>query len=226
MKERPIVFSSPMVRAILAGEKTQTRRILSPQPVLVNGGRTWEWPHESMGLRDGETMNAKMRRARFSWWSWGAGLRRPMSAEKFCPYGGPGDRLWCRERMRVLFVDVRASQVAIRREADGAEGRVPYPARLAAPKIGKCLAYGGHREASRIDLEIEAVRVERLQDITEGDIAAEGVNHESAAMLLHGGRAAPLRDLWRLGWDAINGRRSPWSSNPWVWVINFRRVRP
>jgi hypothetical protein len=194
VNEHPILFSSSMVRAILAGTKTQTRRIVGTH-----------------AFRDR------------------AGV--PLLCS--CPYGAPGDRLWVRERARVLFVDVRSSEVGVRREADGAEERVPYPARLAAPRVGKCLAYG-YREASRIDLELLAVRVERLQDIPLADIAAEGVaaslSLAEADGLLRG--IQPLlfetrtRNAWSAGWDAINGKRASWASNPWVWVLTFKRVRP
>lgn len=186
MRERPILFNGPMVRAVLAGTKTQTRRIMKPQPhpdFLARGlvAVTPQWP-----LQDG---------VRFFMADGTSELVR-------CPYGAPGDRLWVRERMRVVGVgpSPRAG-VRLRYEADGEERDVAdWPARLALPQYDKCLAYGGHREASRITIDVLSVRAERLQGITEEDIAAESVTRETIEEML--------------------GREV---SNPWVWVVSFAR---
>jgi hypothetical protein len=151
-----------------------------------------------------------------------------------CPYGVVGDRLWLRERQRVAAVERRGKDTWIHvvYEADGARSDwLPYPDRLAAPVIGKCLAYGGPRETSRIDLEITAVRVERLQAITEEDARAEGVTLEPCTHPDCGsgqGRCAAdsYRATFAVLWDRINGKRSSWASDPWVWAITFRRIRP
>jgi hypothetical protein len=201
-----------MVRAILAGEKTQTRRIVDRKAdhttrLVHVRGRTFDVEHHKLLL-----------------------LAR-------CPYGGWGDRLWVREKMRVMAVAAYGGEpdhVTIRYEADGTDRMLDeWPARLADPVVGRCLAYGGPREASRIDLSIETVRVERLQDITEADAHAEGVTRENVPPLLAAAdrkRVWPIarddRELFSLGWNAINGKRAPWASNPWVWVIVFRLVRP
>lgn len=128
MKERPILFSAPMVRAILSGSKTQTRRVVKPQ---------------HLGVR--------------------------------CPYGQPGDRLW------------------VVSPADD------YPT----------------RRASRITLEIVSVRVERLQEISQEDAAAEGVE---------GVNTGDFVTAYARLWESINGPGS-WDQNPWVWVLQFKQVK-
>jgi hypothetical protein len=217
MGEHPILFSGPMVRALLAGTKTQTRRIVDTDAKHESGlvnvrGKTFD-------LRIPHHVEAALAR---------------------CPYGVPGDRLWVRERMRVMAWRCGAGvpeHVGIRYEADGAVADIkPWPTRLKVPDVGKCLAYGGPREGSRITLEIVSVRVERLQDITDEDIRAEGVTTRVVADLLNPKRpgephlldmiAPKPRDQWALGWDAINGKRAPWSTNPWVWRVEFRRTEP
>jgi hypothetical protein len=191
VKERPILFSGPMARALLDGTKTQTRRLVKPQP-----------------NEDGLSIDSEPIEYGRAWRGSDGSIRN-------CPYGVPGDRVWVRERMRVAAIEHEAGKavrVQVVYEADGARSDwLPYPERLAPPVMRKCLAYGGYREASRIDLEITAVRVERLQAITVPDIEAEGFANELAMSVL---------------WDEINGKRAPWASNPWLWVVSFRRVRP
>ena len=89
------------------------------------------------------------------------------------------------------------------------------------------------RAVSRIALDVVSVRAERLHDITDEDIAAEGVDREAVMSTLgpvdreivsSGGLIRCPRDAWRLGWNAINGKRAPWSANPWVWRVEFRRA--
>lgn len=86
---------------------------------------------------------------------------------------------------------------------------------------------GGYREASRLTLEVTSVRVERLQDITEQDAVAEGVEPARGAPCYPSGRAARALS-YRAGfvqkWDKLNGKRAPWLTNPWVWVVGFRRI--
>ncbi len=181
-----------MVRAILAGEKTQTRRLTR--------GRGLEW------LAPG-------------------GFSPDFVALKenhMCPHGDVGDRLWVRESIRRLPPPNDDCSVYI---ADGA-GTVadcwPWKAK-ALPAI-HC-----PRGLSRIDLEITDVRVQRLQDITEEDARAEGCRPADPAT----GRECILqpemgscRLHFQSLWDVINGKRATWASNPWVWAITFRRVRP
>lgn len=195
MAELPILFSGPMVRAILEGRKTVTRRVVTQATAL-------EWLAPGMFTP--------------------AFVADPDNG--LAPYQ-PGDTLWVRERMRVIGrgpVTRRADQIRVRYEADGTESAIlPYPERLKGdPKIGKCLAYGGYREAARLFLRVTEVRVERLQEITEEDAVAEGVqvNPDAPAALTDRTAFARL-------WDSLNAKRGfAWDSNPWVWVYRFERV--
>lgn len=197
MKERPILFSGPMVRAILAGRKTQTRRIVRKGAAL---GR----------IHDLETSG-----------------EATMLVGHLCPYGEPGGRLWVRE---TWYDDLSNGTCARTRDtldgiyyradgeatAQGLDNDQPVPWR---PSIFM------PRAACRIVLEIEAVRVERIQDITREDIRREGVQPDLAlnGININGPRA--YHRAFRRGWDALNAARGGgWSVNPWVWVISFRRV--
>lgn len=201
MSEKPILFSAPMVRAILDGRKTQTRRIL-----------TTDTDHTC------DELAAKLR----------------------CPYGAPGDRLWVREAFGLAPAchdpepgDPDDWHVIHRatcephfeqpwRDEDGNEHRPPWKPSIFMP-----------RWASRITLEVTGVRVERLQDITEEDARAEGVNPSDAAVVFEDAgnglnqrqdMANTARGAFACLWDSINGKRAPWASNPWLWVVSFRRV--
>lgn len=210
VRERPILFSGEMVRAILAGTKTMTRRVVR---LTDNGYAKEVGGHRRWHLADPDAIAAS-------------------------PYGQPGDRLWVRERMRVTHVghvDGRAVGIRVRYEADGADsGVLPYPSRLkGVPQVGKCLAYGGYREASRLTLRVTGVRVERLQAITPDDVLAEGVpmvprcGCEPCAQQSGWCPADASEQVLAFAalWDSINGKRDgcSWSANPWVWVVSFER---
>lgn len=154
-----------------------------------------------------------------------------------CPYGEPGDRLWVKETWRPRpSLDVEGipdgAGVSVRYAADGAEVFIDerrIPDTWTMPKSathGNVSSLFMPRWASRILLEITGVCVERLQAITEDDVRAEGVDEAAVTALL--GEAPPagvsLLELWRLGWDAINRERAAWSADPYVWVLSFRRV--
>lgn len=194
MKERPILFSGPMVRATLEGCKTQTRRIVK-FPVI----------DRDLGC---ELAGCEL-----------AGSQR--DTDRHSPYGQPGDRLWVREtwaRNQNQISDTCMDTSYVYR-ADG-ETRaqdngcdLPWRPSIHMP-----------RAISRITLEITRTRVGRLHDISEEDARAEG-----AAKVDFGFARECPNGLHRLGfrkiWQAINGRES-WALNPWVWVVEFRRVRP
>jgi hypothetical protein len=199
MRERPILFSAPMVRALLAGTKTQTRRVVKPQPVeswtrSANGPRStrsWSWP-----LPDGQHVPV------------------PDGMAVRCPHGPPGDRLWVREawrsgRLTDGFAPREMTPHVVWYEADG-------PAPEATNGRARASMHMP-RWASRITLEVTEVRVERLQDISHDDACAEGI--EST----RGGAGACI-DRYRALWESINGHGS-WQTNPWVWVVVFRRVQ-
>lgn len=202
--ERPIPFYGPLVRAILGGRKSETRRVITQS-------RAWLYGYGAApsGLTDGTL------------WHFSCGDAPEENAWLHCPYGKPGDLLWVRERMRVIGrgpATGRPDTVRVRYEADGAEsGLLPYPERLRGdPQIGKCLAYGGYREASRILLRVTDVRVERVQDITADGIVREGLDP------CPGSETEGSFTEWIHLWDSINAKRGyGWASNPWVWVIGF-----
>ena len=211
MKERPILFSAPMVRAILQGKKTQTRRIVKPQPELAEGA--WYWCHprynNGIGVQYFHT-NAES------------------AAEKMatvCPYGVAGDRLWVRE----TWFDNVASD-------DGDEAKTP--ARCVYRADGEFIEQFPEeymegrwspsihmpRWASRITLVVVAVRVERLQDITNNDAIEEGCDGERWLDSDGSeGRGVEPWEQFRDLWHKINGPES-WSANPWVWVVEFRKL--
>jgi hypothetical protein len=230
MKERPILFKAEMVRAILDGRKTQTRRAVKPQP--ASGVR--QSPFSSSGLEDGH------------------------GRELSCPYGKPGDQLWVRETWRIGAWDHNEGSMCIDYQ-DGPDKTwrnvpdsgwferewIAISDELTRKKIGFNAKGNYHwapgqsplkwkpsihmpRWASRIQLEITDLRVERLQEISEEDAFQEGVDNKLCAESV--GRS-PLKmgvatqSGYAYFWDKINGPGS-WDANPWVWVIEFKRIKP
>jgi len=198
MKERPILFSSPMVRAILDGRKTQTRRVAK----IEN--------HEGHPMLDESRRNP------------GYNVRTVIQGiiEK-CPYGTVGDRLWVREtHTDIPSYDVGGEPtVALMYKAD-----FDY---VYSPPGGWTPSIFMPRMASRITLEITNIRVERLQDISESDAKKEGVHHSDGKPDEYGfptEMVATARGEFSHLWDHINGKKIPWDSNPWVWVIEFKRL--
>jgi hypothetical protein len=204
MRERPILFSAPMVRALLDGTKTQTRRVVNPQPDNrpgMNCTRLIFKNRKGMPLLD-EALEAV----------------KPVLFLSLCPYGQPGDRLWVREAIRLVpdpEPDDGTGRVLSTYGADGSltvADAWPWKRSYLPPM--HC-----PRGLSRIDLEVTDVRVERLQDIGESDCYAEGIRH---ADVWGDGTAV---GFYRTLWEQINGAGS-WAANPWVWVMEFRRVQP
>lgn len=227
MTERPILFSDAMVRAILAGTKTITRRVLTPQPIEDSGepisvGRY----HPTVVRRGIEEPGAERFGASTSEQSWP------------CPYGEPGDRLWAREAWRACVeepeIDLRADGRSLRRPMHGDdEWWARWRARSAGGRWQPSIYMP--RWASRLTLEVTSVRVERVQSISEDDARAEGCSGhdpepvaEGGAIYAMKGRSSAPSPLahFRALWDSINGERPGCSlkANPWVWVVGFRRV--
>ena len=188
-KERPIIFSGEMVRAIIDGRKTQTRRVVRPQPEMIPQGAMLR----SCGV-----------------WEILIGADNLAVTTADCPHGVTGDRRWVRESFQA---------------APGggywykADDRYDYPCPEGYVSAWKPSTHMPRR-ASRILLEIASVRVERVQEISEEDIDAEGT-------WFPGKR--PENGDPRLGfemlWNLINAKRGfGWDVNPWVWVIEFKRV--
>ena len=244
IKERPALFNGAMVRATLEGRKTVTRRAIKPQPPE---GHKWRgWVVDS-------TCSKEIGSA--SWDEAGGPLRRNATYAR-CPYGKPGDRLWVRETWGVIshtwnehgdMVDWVPDRPAksIRELPFGRgyySGHVIYaadgPNEWAGDDDG-----GGEprsawhpsihmpRHASRILLEITDVRVERLQDISDKEIEAEGIDLDALADgqdrydMCHAGSGAEgrptLRTAWRNLWESTGG---DWDANPWVWCVSFKRI--
>ncbi|HDR9062236.1 TPA: hypothetical protein QDB03_003871 [Burkholderia vietnamiensis] len=223
MKERPILFSGPMVRAILEGRKTQTRRIVKPtgaHHIFQFRGR-----EEARGTDEptGE-------------WAW-CRAERVISEHIRCPYGKPGDRLWVRETHDVnrlgseTFPDGRTRLYAGiayqaddgRHEADISDSQC----RAIEAKTWRGWTPSIHmpRWASRITLEITGVRAERLQEISQDDAEAEGIDFLRSVPDAY--ETLDARGLFRCLWDGLNAARGHgWDANPWVWAIEFRRIEP
>lgn len=223
MKERPILFSGPMVRAILDGRKRVTRRVVSrlrvrlrrsvwsDSPIYAKAGiyRAVMNPHGAVSIVLGDL-----------------GVK-PGEFDFVCPYvdgethlgdyddqkkwtivPSGGQRLWVRETWggdSMCGVAYRADHPDWERfRGDGEQPDSPWRPSIFMP-----------RWASRLTLEVYALRLERLQEITADDVLAEGIEVRD--------RLNAVRDFATV-WDQLNGKRAPWASAPWVWVISFRRV--
>ena len=212
MKERPILFSGPMVRAILSGRKTQTRRVAKPgrDPSLLDG--SWSDEYVLDPCNHGWLM-------------------------RDCPYGEAGDRLWVREAFMHQPADYCwEASVSIPCRPAHTAYRADFPE--SRPGEGWKPSIHMPRNLSRITLEIIAVRVERLQDIGDADSLKEGINcypfvpddgfpvcdgythkQDDGEWVLWPTARAAYKALW----EEINGPGS-WDANPWVWVVEFRRI--
>lgn len=202
MKERPILFNADMVNAILDGRKTQTRRIVKPTKDR-NGSGCQLAPCEIAGEVNGGDY-------------------------ALCPYGQPGDRLWVRENfLYLMHGDVTAGDIKYCASIDSrsaAGSKNPGYWWRKRPSIHM------PRWASRITLEIVSVRVERLKQISERDALQEGIGLVLAdnwpdPKAMSEAVAKSRRAGFKLLWESINGSDS-WDTNPWVWVVEFRRVDP
>lgn len=213
-KEKPILFSGPMVRAILEGQKTQTRRIVQVQP-----------PSDKFQLTTLADSTARKDKKHIGAHHWA--IVKDLNivedhGEYFrCPYGYPGDRLWVRETWQAR------DDKSYYTKADTKLHRTEHP---------KCAEIWNKKQppeafpawespifmprwASRLTLEIRGVRVERLQEISEADAYAEGVTEWKSPEQTF----SPVVRFHEL-WDEINGKRASWESNPWVWVVEFKKV--
>lgn len=224
MKERPIVFSGESVRAILAGTKTQTRRLLARRlPVDFVGGAGQGDDLSCWGYWVDDVYGR--------WAVLARGLDQPYAhgcVSIPCPYGVPGDRhrvggtrLWVRETWwqpphittRMLRDGADTWPDVVYDADEDAEGREQW---------GGCLRWRRRspihmpRWASRLTLELTDVRVQRLQEISEEDAKAEGCFQSIDYS---------ARDEFPGKWDALNGKRAPWASNPWVWALSFKVAR-
>lgn len=223
MKERPILFSAPMVRAIINSTKTQTRRIVKPQPEAGEKFFSLDIALNMYGEPSGLA-------------AWFLDSNEGGLPPVFCPYGQPGDRLWVRETFMHEPADYCwEASVSIPCRPASTVYRADFPDSV--PGEGWKPSIHMPRNLSRITLEVTRVRVERLQDISEADCVAEGISISSAARrsdacygiyecLMPDGKTNfndSAYALYRRLWESINGPGS-WEANPWVWCIEFRRV--
>jgi hypothetical protein len=212
MTERPLLFSAPMVRALLAGTKTQTRRVVKSAEPIAKLGSSADWDRFK-AHPDMPTPSIVLLTNR------GLPFTLP------CPYGKPGDRLWVREsgwerpeRTPAMMREGADTWAPYYYAADGEDGE-----QLRAWGFKARPSIHMPRWASRILLEVVGVHVERLQDISERDAEAEGAQPNDGYAGPASDRQKGWRDAYRKLWLTINGPES-WATNPWVWVVDFRRV--
>ena len=212
------MFSAPMVRALLAGTKTQTRRVCKPAqfyslshvvevPDPLERGQVYNGSH--FGDEEGDVQFSS-------------------------PYGGRGDRLWVRETFSGPWcMEAQDGIAAAPPSKWGKSSEIWYWAD-GEPTHGDWTrprpSIHMPRRASRITLEVTGVRVERLQDISEADSIAEGCTQNHNGYFCGGPHAvsglkqmATARQAYRHLWESINGPES-WAANPWVWAVSFRGV--
>lgn len=208
MREYPVIFSGPMVQAILEDRKFQTRRVIKPQPALSPNGAWWHWPR----LGGIASWTADRRPSPESFMSEAMFERSPYQV---------GMRLWVRETWYSLPLDLYEKAFDATREACISPDFSTAAFYRADGETGFRVRPSIHmpRWASRIMLEVVNVGVERVDEISDEDARSEGYPGRQAA----NGFADP-RAWFRCLWDEINGKKYPWSSNPFVWVIEFRRI--
>ena len=225
MKERPILFNGEMVKAILEGRKTQTRRTMRRQPDAVEyfkrGEATTDTDAKHAILRCYN--NPKGFRKCASGWSADATYKTPFSEFNV------GDRLWVRE----TFMDLSGTGVE-HRDLNGKLQRYAYGANCPRGSYSDELrkdfglkwkpSIHMPRSACRLVLEITNIRVERLQDITKEDAKAEGFDFSTHPSAIEMGYAIGARTNFRFTWEEIYGQSS-WNQNPWVWVVEFKVIQ-
>ena len=244
--DKPILFSAEMIRALLDGRKTQTRRVVKPQPPIQppeNCHPKHEKKHSAPYLDAycGEHKTQSNPRGMSADWCWWQVDNRQCLPTFRCPYGQPGDLLWVRETWcqqfgsltlkplepRCAFYRATEKQHIVKSDddchvslnADGTEAS-PWIPSIFMP-----------RWASRLTLTLTEVRVQRLQEISEDDAISEGIERVGGPT-----SCSPWKDYsreqrfkffsapsasYRTLWDSINAKRAPWESNPWVWALTF-----
>lgn len=204
MKERPILFSGPMVRAILEGRKTQTRRPVKPQPEHMMGG-------DGTFFADDARTPVPLTPCR-------TGKSGGLFAI-LCPYGQPGDRLWVREtwKQAIYLGKPKGFLYAADWKPNPSAhivGENPWKPSIHMP-----------RWASRITLEVTKVRLERLQEASEEDLRAEGYTDNPSDNFSDINTHWKLQRYFSKSWDSIYAARGfGWDNNPWVWVVEFKRI--
>lgn len=209
MSDHPILYSGPMIRALLEGRKTQTRRVVK---------RLRGWPEHSF-------CDLVLQPPAVWWWD---GKHERLGVRQDCPYGQPGDLLWVRETISrsTTTPGYMAYSPDDQLVYDGERG---WPSSIERRKT--IVSIHMPRWASRLTLRITDVRVERLQKISEADAIAEGISPEwepgcSGRLMeaIGGFSFRPAASAYADLWESINGPGS-WDANPWVWVISFDVIK-
>lgn len=233
MKERPILFSAPMVRAILDGRKTQTRRVM----------RVYEHPAVADYVIDSEGRAAARAHSEEVATQFVSTFPH---ARVLCRFGKIGDRLWVKEAWKYADWSEDGEPVIQYRAGGKSYPEVPDDWQEKVIDIWADLSDPANREidglsadrkwrpslfmpcwASRITLEITNVRVERLNEIGMGDAVAEGiscVDYKWGLAETGFSHNAP-EHAYRMLWDSLNAKGHSWSSNPWVWVVEFKQIK-
>jgi hypothetical protein len=217
MKERPIIFSGPSIPAILDGRKTQTRRLMKPQPPTYQSGLVY--------------LDAYNGGPQWNFWD---KLNRVMNNMPMwtCPYGVPGERLWVKEAWRLNHNPDSPKNGQVEYRADYQDAVCQDLITWRSPRFMP-------KDLARIWIEITEIRVQRVQEISIDDLYAEG-----CPALSSDEDGSELYEWYSDLWDSINGKgridhppgvdvlhEAPhigggaWVSNPWVWAISFRRLR-
>ena len=206
MKERPIIFSAEMVRAILDGRKTQTRRVIKGtfikegyDPIHNDNLYRFIAPYGCAANKDRDEFADEVAR--------------------WCPYGAPGGQLWVRETFGIISKGIGFNaydEYVYRADDRGDAADIKWRPSIHMPRV-----------ASRITLEIVSVRVEKLQEISGHDVLAEGVDNGKSNPKM-GIRWENMQRLaYATLWDHLNAKRGfGWDMNPWVWVNEFKRIKP
>ena len=225
-KERPILVSGRLIRPILTGHKTQTRRLINPKIAEYFGEGA------AVAMTDGHTGPG--------WYMWSGEYPDEGSSFLRCPFGVPGDRLWVRETWRPVDWNGDGSRVVVAYDATNGSEQI-----CAAPSGFDFKAWAEREQrridnapmacaperpsihmprwASRISLEVVDVRVQRVQEISEEDARAEGA---PAIPRLDGSDPRYYRQSFAALWDSLAPAGQEWADNPWVWAVTFKRVTP
>lgn len=254
MKERPIIMGAESVLAILAGTKTQTRRVITPQPPPADPAQPYSLDPRvalavgSYNLNDYDAL-PKEPGVVTTFGAVGYVRDRCGQTEWRCPYGVPGDRLWVKEAWAIqgftgigrggapfappaachpdTLVEGTICYRADQR-AEGFDHERGLPLTIAAGRVAGTAAWRSPlfmpRWASRLTLAITAIRAEPLQSIGEEDARAEGMVPEPDDVFNRPWQRSALLPF-REHWNALNAKRGyPWASNPFVWVVEFARI--
>lgn len=235
-KERGILFNGEMVKALLAGTKTQTRRLVKPQP-HPDFGTTIQCCFYNPHRVNKKTGEAYPDKEVFGFWS--------EDDDWPCPYGKVGDVLYVKETFRRVASGESKDEIGTARYgvAYKSDGYVAWseietklvgfkdtekPMQFAPPKWKPSIFMP--RAASRIHLEIVAIRVERLHDISEADAEAEGapwicVPLRSEGLVPPSIHGHGHKMGYFILWESIHGQGS-WAVNPWLWCLTFKRIKP